>query len=174
MRDRGGNRVGLDLLVRLLHLLRKGLLKEGGGRWVLLGLGLGGRDGGMLGYRRGCGYLGWCWSWSRGRSWLNGLCWLWCRWFRFCNGSDTFRFWCGLRFGLFGFRGWLTMGSVSRHTRETNHVVRTYRDRPLPNSNYRTGTCRDHPLPNLSCQTASLSSRGLGCSWASRRPVLQS
>lgn len=36
--DRSGNGVGLDLLARLLHLLRKALLEEGGGDRVLLTL----------------------------------------------------------------------------------------------------------------------------------------
>ena len=74
--DRGGNGVGLDLLIRLVHLLRQAVLEQGRSDWILLGLHLGGRDGGGLRYGCGCG--------SRGRSgrsgsgdrsggWLDGL-----------------------------------------------------------------------------------------------------
>jgi len=100
--------VRLNLLARLLHLLRKVLLEEGRGDRVLLRLGLGGRDGGLR-YR--CGHRGR----SRSRGWLNDLHRLLCWRFYLRNGSDTFWLWRWLRFGLFGFRSWFTVGSVSRH-----------------------------------------------------------
>lgn len=45
--------MGLDLLARLLDLLRKALLEEGGSDWALLSLGFGRRGGGRLGHRWG-------------------------------------------------------------------------------------------------------------------------
>lgn len=66
--------MGLHLLVRLLNLLRKALLEESGGNWVLLSLDLGGRDGWRL--RCGSGSRHGCWGGSgskRNRYWLNCL-----------------------------------------------------------------------------------------------------
>lgn len=99
--------MGLNLLVRLLHLLRQALLEQGGGDWVLLGLSPGRRDGGGLRYRRGCG------CWGRNRGWLNCLYRFLCRWFRLRSRSNTFWLRRRLQFSLFGFRNWFAVGPIN-------------------------------------------------------------
>ena len=97
--------MGLNLLVRLLHLLRQALLEEGGSDWVLLSLSLGG------GYGRGLRHR----YRYRGRSWLNGLYQL-LRWvFHLRGGCNTFWLRCRLRFSLFGFMNWFTVGTVRKN-----------------------------------------------------------
>jgi hypothetical protein len=140
--DRGGNGVGLNLLIWLLHLLRQAVLEQSRSDRVLLGLGLGGRDG--WGLRYGCGSRGR----SGGRGWLDGLYSFLCWGFRFRSGSSTFWLWCRLRFGLSGFRNRLAMSFVRGNARRTDHERRT---------------CRDHPLPNSSCQIACQSSQCSEC-----------
>ena len=97
--------MGLNLVVRLLYLLRQTLLEECRSDWVLLGLGFGGRRGGGLGCR------------GRGRngSWLNGLYRLLCWCFRLHWGSNAFWLWRRFRLSLFGFRSRFAVGSVKKH-----------------------------------------------------------